>query len=287
MTRITIDKLLAMKEAGERITALTAYDFPTARVLDEAGIDIVLVGDSVGNVVLGYNNTLPVTMEVMLHHTAAVARAVSRSLVVADMPFMSYQVDPSEAVRNAGRFIQEALAQAVKLEGGKPVLETVRRIVEAGIPVMGHLGYTPQSVHQFGARVVRGKTQAEVGELIHSARALEQAGCFAVVLECIPSPVAREITQSISIPTIGIGSGPYCDGQVLVLHDLIGLSGDFKPRFVKRYAELGRALKEAVETYAREVRSGLFPDAEHSFLLPPQVAGEVEGKGEALHIRKV
>ncbi|NCO33016.1 MAG: 3-methyl-2-oxobutanoate hydroxymethyltransferase [Armatimonadetes bacterium CG2_30_59_28] len=287
MKRVTIDALQTMKGTGELITVLTAYDFPTARLLDEAGIDVLLVGDSVGNVVLGYENTLPVTMEVMLHHTAAVARGVSRSLVVADMPFMSYQVDASEALRNAGRLVQEARAQAVKLEGGEPVLKAIHRVVEAGIPVMGHLGYTPQSVNQLGSRVVQGRTRKEALALVESAQQLEEAGCFSIVLECVPAQLAAQITESVGIPTIGIGAGAQCDGQVLVLHDILGMTGDFKPKFVKRYADIGNAVRQAVEDYAREVRSGAFPNGMHSFALPEEVAADLARKEELPRIRRV
>lgn len=274
--RVTVDRLQEMKGHGERIAVLTAYDFPTAGILDAAGVDVILVGDSLGNVVLGYENTLPVTMEVMLHHTAAVARGVSRALVVADMPFMSYQVEPSEALRNAGRLIQEGHAHAVKLEGGEPILKTVERIVQAGIPAMGHIGFTPQSVHRFGSKVVRGKNRDEARELVDAASRLEQAGCFSIVLECVPAQLSAHITESVGIPTIGIGSGPGCDGQVLVLHDILGLAGDFTPRFVKRYADMGQMLKNAVSQYAEEVRSGSFPEEKHSFALPEEVAVEME-----------
>lgn len=278
--RVTVDLLKEMKRRGERIVVLTAYDYPTARILDQAGLDVILVGDSLGNVVLGFENTLPVTMEAMLHHTAAVARGASRALIVADMPFMSYQVDAAEALRNAGRLVQEAGAQAVKLEGGKPIIATAERIVEAGIPVMGHLGFTPQSVHKFGSRIVQGKSRDEAEQLIDAARGLEAAGCFSIVVECVPAELAARLRDAVSIPIIGIGAGADCDGQVLVLHDLLGLTGEFKPRFVKRYAEVGQVMQEAVSQYAAEVRSGDFPDADHSFALPEEVRDDLDRKNQ-------
>ncbi len=267
-----------MKQRGEKITVLTAYDFPTARILDKVGVDVILVGDSLGMTMLGYPTTVPVTMADILHHTKAVARGVQRSLVVADMPFLSYGADLAEGVRNAGRLLAEGGADAVKLEGGgSAVLELVSRLTQLGIPVMGHLGLTPQSVHQFGGWRVQGTTPEAARRLLQQAKGLEEAGCFAVVLELMPAEVAAEITSALSIPTIGIGAGPACDGQVLVIHDLLGLLDDFKPRFVKRYAELGQAIAEAVSHYVEDVRSGRFPGPEHSFHL----AERREGSGSA------
>jgi 3-methyl-2-oxobutanoate hydroxymethyltransferase len=244
---------------------LTAYDYPTARLVDEAGVDIVLVGDSVGNVILGYDSTIPVTMADMLHHTRAVSRGVRRALVVGDMPFLSYHLERTEAVRNAGRFLQEAGAQAVKLEGGRDVAETVRTIVAAGIPVMGHLGLTPQSVHQLGGYRVQGRDEAAARRLLEDAQILEEAGVFSLVLECIPLDLARQITARVGVPTIGIGAGPHCDGQVLVTHDLLGLYGDFKPKFVKRYADLHVEIARALRAFREDVENGRFPTAEYSF----------------------
>ena len=256
-----------MKRAGGRITALTAYDFLTAQLLDRAGLDLILVGDSLASVVLGHPTTLPVTLDEMLHHARAVARSVTRALTVADMPFLSYQAGLDDAVRNAGRFLKEGGVEAVKLEGAGPVLGVVERLVEIGIPVLGHLGYTPQSVHRFGSNIVQGKTAARAGELLNDAMALEGAGAFAVVLECVPAGVARLITERLTVPTIGIGAGPHCDGQILVLHDMLGLTPR-SPRFVKRYAELGGMISAAAAAYVREVRERSFPSAEHCYEMP-------------------
>lgn len=251
--------LARMKRRGERIAMLTAYDFSMARLLDRAGIDVLLVGDSLGMVVLGHENTVPVTLDAMVHHAAAVSRGTSRALVVADMPFLSAHMGAHEAVRGAGRLIQEGGAQAVKVEGGHAVLEVVQRVVEAGIPVMGHLGLTPQSVHQIGGFKKQARTPSEAKKLFDSARALQAAGAFAIVLETIPHDVAAEATAMLDIPTIGIGAGPHCDGQVLVSHDVFGLYDEFVPSFVKQYANLGRQMTAAARDYAREVRQGDFP----------------------------
>ncbi len=258
--------LLRMKRAGDRIAMLTAYDFTMARHLDRAGVDVLLVGDSLGMVVLGQPNTLSVTLDMIAHHTAAVSRAVSRALVVADMPFLSCHVGVAEAVRAAGRLVSESGANAVKVEGGHQVLEVVQRLAEAGIPVMGHLGLTPQSIHQIGGFRKQARDADEARKLLESAHALQAAGAFALVLEMIPDKVAADVTQSLEIPTIGIGAGPYCDGQVLVSHDAFGLYDEFTPRFVKRFAELGRQLESAAEDYVREVRQGEFPVSEKKVL---------------------
>jgi 3-methyl-2-oxobutanoate hydroxymethyltransferase len=263
--KVRVPDFVAMKARGERITMLTAYDYTMARLLDAGGVDSILVGDSVGNVQLGYSTTLPVTMEDMLHHTRAVSRGVQRALVIADMPFLSFQVDPLEAVRNAGRFLQEGGADAVKLEGGQAVLPAVRHMVQIGIPVVGHLGLTPQSVHQFGGFKVQAKTEDAAKALMADALALEEAGAFCIVLESVPVDVAAAVTQRLRIPTIGIGAGVTCDGQVLVCYDALGMFDDFKPRFVKRFANLGNEIRRAVATYCSEVRDGTFPDAEHSY----------------------
>ncbi|HUV05638.1 MAG TPA: 3-methyl-2-oxobutanoate hydroxymethyltransferase [Armatimonadota bacterium] len=263
--KVTTVSLLEKKQKGEKITALTAYDYSTAKLLNEAGVDIALVGDSLGMVVLGYETTLPVTMEDMLHHTAAVVRGVQRAMVVADMPFMSYQISPEQAMANAGRFLQEAGAHAVKLEGGRPMVETIRRIVDVGIPVLGHLGYTPQSVHKFGGPRIQGKTESDAQRILNDARALEQAGVFAIVLELVPKELAKRVTESVSIPTIGIGAGPDCDGQVLVTNDLLGLYGEFHPRHAKKYANLSEVILAAMKSYVEEVKSGEFPGPEHGF----------------------
>lgn len=263
--KVTVPEIRLMKERGERITALTAYDFSFARILDEAGVDILLVGDSVSSVFQGEESTLPVTLDQMIYHTRAVARARKRALVVADMPFLSFQVSLEEAKRNAGRLVKESGAEAVKLEGGTAVFPVIEALVAMGIPVMGHVGLTPQSIHRFGGYRVQGKERARREEIFEDALAVERGGAFAVVLEAIPAELAREITARLAIPTIGIGAGPHCDGQVLVSHDMLGLSEMYKPKFVKRYAELKEIVAAAVKGYVTEVRAGKFPDAEHSF----------------------
>jgi len=273
--KVTTAELRRMKAEGRPITMLTAYDYPMARLVDAAGVDVILVGDSVGNVVLGYTSTLPVTMDEMVHHVKAVARGVTRAMVVADMPFLSYQVSTEEALRNAGRFLKEAEAQAVKLEGGREITDRVRALVAAGIPVMGHIGLTPQAVHQMGGYRVQGRDVATARKLLDDARALEEAGAFSLVLECVPAPLAQLITEELTIPTIGIGAGPFCDGQVLVTHDLLGLYGGFAPKFVKRYAELHGAITRALEEYVREVRERKFPGPEHSFSMPQEAVDEL------------
>ena len=265
MNRITTAVIRDMKRKGEKISMLTAYDYPTAQIVDEAGVDIILIGDSLGMVVLGYESTLPVTMEEMIHHTKAVSRAVKHAMVVGDMPFMSYQVSVEDALYNAGRFLQEAGAQGVKLEGGRDVAEITRRITSAGIPVMAHLGLTPQSVHQFGGYKVQGKEESAAKRIMEDAKILEEAGAFSIVLECVPSTLAKEVTQSLTIPTIGIGAGVDCDGQVLVLHDMLGMFEKFIPKFVKTYANLNVQMKEAITQYIDEVRKGIFPEKKHSF----------------------
>ncbi len=265
ITRVTTAAVRDMKKRGEKITMLTAYDYPTAAIVDEAGVDMILVGDSLGMVVLGYDSTIPVTMEDMIHHTKAVCRAARRALVIGDMPFMSYQCSVDEAVSNAGRFLKEAGAQAVKLEGGREVAEVTRRIAAAGIPVMAHLGLTPQSVHQLGGYKVQGKEAAAATRIKEDAKILEEAGAFSVVLECIPSGLGREISESLSIPTIGIGGGVDCDGQVLVLHDMLGMFDRFTPKFVKKYGQINVQMQAAVSGYIDEVKKGIFPDKEHSF----------------------
>ena len=263
--KVTISILQEMKEKDEKITMLTAYDALMGAQIDESGIDMILVGDSVANVLLGYDNTIPVTMEQMLHHSKAVTRAVKKALVVGDMPFMSYQVSETEAVNNAGRFLKEAGVEAVKLEGGSEVSGIIKKITSAGIPVMGHLGLTPQSVHQFGGYGLRGEEGSEAQKIIEDARKLEKAGAFAIVLEKIPAVLAAKITKSLKIPTIGIGAGVECDGQVLVTHDMLGMFEKFKPKFSKRYAELGSAAKTAYKEYIKEVKEKKFPSGEHSY----------------------
>lgn len=265
--KVTTRTFCQKKQRGEPITMLTAYDFMTARAVDQAGVDCILVGDSLGMVVLGYPNTLPVTMEEMLHHCKAVARGASAALLVGDMPFMSYQISVPEAVRNAGRFLQEAGMEAVKLEGGRERAEAVRQIVAAGIPVMGHLGLTPQSVAQFGGFVPQGKTAAAARRLMEDAQILQEAGCFSIVLESVPAQLAELISQQLEIPTIGIGAGVGCDGQVLVIHDLLGLFDRFTPKFVKQYRTLHRDIVSALAEYRAEVEARAFPAAEQSIFM--------------------
>ncbi|MBO8159749.1 3-methyl-2-oxobutanoate hydroxymethyltransferase [Thermosyntropha sp.] len=271
MGKVTTATLKAKKEKGEKITMLTSYDYATAAMVDEAGIDMILVGDSLGMVVLGYENTLSVTMEDMLHHTRAVSRAVKNVMVVGDMPFLSYHISREEAVRNAGRFIQEAGAHAVKLEGGKERVGTIKAILDAQIPVMGHIGLTPQSVNQLGGFKVQGKDLETARMLIEDAKALEKAGVFSIVLECVPTPLAKKITEEVSVPTIGIGAGPYCDGQVLVINDMLGMFKGHIPKFVKKYANLEPVIREALLNYKAEVEAGVFPGKEHSFNMSDDV----------------
>jgi 3-methyl-2-oxobutanoate hydroxymethyltransferase len=265
--RVTITEIKEMKQKKESIPVLTAYDYVTAKIIDEAGVPLILVGDSLGMVMLGYESTIPVTMEEMIHHTKAVVRGAKKALIIGDMPFMTYHISISDALRNAARFIQEGGAQAVKLEGGEVVADTVRRLVDCGIPVMGHIGLTPQSIHQLGGFKVRGKRLEEARKLLNDARILEQAGAFAIVLECTPAPLSGLITQKLSIPTIGIGAGLDCDGQVQVISDLLGLYTEFVPKHAKQYARLAEETKTAVSTYVSEVKSRSFPTVEQSYAM--------------------
>lgn len=275
MPRVTIRDIARMKSRGERIPMITVYDYTSARLADAAEIPIVLVGDSLGMVVLGYDSTIPVTMDDMVHHTKMVARGCRQALIVADLPFMTYQVDQGQALSNAARLLQEGGAQTVKLEGGEAVAETVHRIVQAGIPVMGHIGLTPQSVNAFGGFRVQGRLRAEAVQLLKDAQALQDAGAYSVVLELVPAPLAGLISQRLAIPTIGIGAGPECDGQVQVFHDMLGLFTDFVPKHAKQYATLGDAMKQAFIDYAREVRDGDFPTEQQSFTMSEEVLAEL------------
>jgi 3-methyl-2-oxobutanoate hydroxymethyltransferase len=263
--KVTVQTLLDMKRRARKIVMLTAYDYQTAVLEDRAGVDMILVGDSLGMVVLGYENTIPVTLEEIIHHLKPVARARTRAFLVGDLPFMSYQASSEDAVRNAGRLLKEGGAEAVKLEGGRRMESVIKGIVDADIPVMGHLGLTPQSLHQFGGYRVQGKDAASAEKLVEEARFLQEAGCFAMVLEGIPWQLAQTISGSIDIPTVGIGAGPHCDGQVLVVNDILGLNEEFSPRFVKHYAELGKEMSRAFDAYVEEVRDGKFPDLDHSY----------------------
>jgi 3-methyl-2-oxobutanoate hydroxymethyltransferase len=274
--RITVNTIKEMKSKGEKIAMLTAYDYSTAKIIDEAGIPLILVGDSLGMVVLGYESTIPVTMEEMLHHTKAVVRGTRQAMVIGDMPFMTYHISLEDALRNATRFIQEGGAQAVKLEGGVTVADKVRKIVDCGIPVMGHIGLTPQSRLQLGGHKVQGKTPEAAARLLKDARALEEAGAFAIVLETVPAPLARLITKKIGIPTIGIGAGVDCDGQVLVINDLLGSYSDFVPKHTKQYAKLTDIISKAVTQYRDEVKAGSFPTLKHSSSMDESLLAELE-----------
>ena len=262
---LTIPEIISYKQQGEKISALTAYDYLMAEMLDEAGIDIILVGDSAGMVVAGYPTTLAIGMEEMIYHAKIVSRAVKHAVVVADMPFMSYQASLEKGIENAGRFLKETEVQAVKIEGGEAVAELIHKLVNFGIPVMGHLGLIPQSIHKFGNYSLRGKEPQAADQIKKDAQVLEEAGVFSIVLEKIPSRLAEEITRSVNIPTIGIGAGPHCDGQILVSHDMLGIFDKFKPRFVRRYAELGKEMRRAFAEYVHDVKNGKFPLKEESF----------------------
>lgn len=276
MNRFTTNDFYNSKKDGKKITMLTAYDYPTAKILDEAGVDSILVGDSLGMVVLGYEDTVKVTMEDMLHHIKAVSRGVKRAMVVGDMPFLSYHTGKYESVKNAGRLMREGGCKAVKLEGGREVIEDVEAIISAGIPVMGHLGYTPQSINIFGGHKAQGKTLDTAKRLLDNAIALQEAGVFAIVLECVPFRVAEFISKRLDIPTIGIGSGAGCDGQVLVTPDIMGMFRDFTPRHVKKYADMGNALSEAAKMYIDEVVGQVFPTEKNSFVVDDEVIRQLE-----------
>ena len=273
--RISITQIKEMKRKGEKIAMLTAYDYSTAKLIDEAGIPLILVGDSLGMVVLGYESTIPVTMDEMIHHTKAVVRGTKQALIVGDMPFMTYQVSFDEALRNAARFIQQGGCQAVKLEGGESVAETVKRIVSCGIPVMGHIGLTPQSIHQLGGFKIVGKTPEAAMRMLNDATALDAAGAFAIVLECVPEPLSKLITEQVSVPTIGIGAGKHCDGQVQVISDLLGLYTDFVPKHAKQYTRLFEVIKNATSSYIGEVKAGTFPTEKQSYPLDESVLTEL------------
>jgi len=283
---VTTSTFRARKEASQRIVMVTAYDVSSARLADAAGVDCILVGDSLGMTVLGYSSTLQVTMDDMVRATGAVVRGTRHALVVADLPFMSYQASSEDAMRNAGRLMAEAGASAVKLEGGVHVAETVRRLTEAGIPVMGHVGLTPQSVHQLGGYKVQGKDAAAAARLLDDCRALQDAGAFAIVLECVPAELAALASAELAVPTIGIGAGAGCDGEVQVFHDLLGLGGDFVPRHAKRFAQLGEAVRDAISAYADDVRSGAFPGEEQSTHLDPKVLDDVRA-ARAAGVRRI
>ncbi len=278
LARKTTHKIQLMKEKGQKIVMLTAYDAPTAKILSECGVDIILVGDSVGNSLLGYESTIPVTLEDVIHHCAAVKRGGPKSLIVGDMPFMSYKVSIEQALENCGRMLQQGGAEAVKIEGAGRVLPTVEAIVDAGIPVMGHIGLTPQSIFELGGYRVQGRTADKAELLVEQAKDLESAGAFSLVIELVPSETARLITEAVTIPTIGIGAGPHCDGQVLVLWDMLGLFEEFKPKFVKKYADIRSVIVKAVQEYSDDVRKGSFPDSNHSFEMSEEESGRLYGR---------
>ncbi|MFN4133660.1 MAG: 3-methyl-2-oxobutanoate hydroxymethyltransferase [Candidatus Hadarchaeales archaeon] len=271
MERVTVPLLQEMKMRGEKIVMVAAYDYFTAQMLEEVGVDVILVGDSLASVVLGYPDTLAVTMDEMIHHTRAVARGAKRAMVVGDMPFMSYQASVEDAVKNAGRFLKEGRARAVKVEGGGAMVKKIKGMVDAGIPVMGHIGLTPQWIHQLGGYKVRGKDVESARRIIEDAVKLERAGVFSLVLECMPWQLARAVTKRLRIPTIGIGAGPFCDGQVLVIHDLLGMTGTGLPKFVKPYANLRGEMLKAIERFKGEVKEGKFPDLGHSYEMPGEI----------------
>ncbi|TFF93797.1 3-methyl-2-oxobutanoate hydroxymethyltransferase [Candidatus Thorarchaeota archaeon] len=278
LARKTTHKIQLMKKKGQKIVMLTAYDAPTARILSECGVDMILVGDSVGNSLLGYESTIPVTLDDVIHHCAAVKRGGPKSLIVGDMPFMSYKVSIEQALQNCGRMLQEGGAEAVKIEGAGRVLPTVEAIVDAGIPVMGHIGLTPQSIFELGGYRIQGRTAEKAEMLVEQAKQLESAGAFSLVIELVPSETAKLITEAIDIPTIGIGAGPHCDGQVLVLWDMLGLFEEFKPKFVKKYADIRSVIVKAVQEYSDEVRTGEFPDPGHSFEMSEEESGRLYGR---------
>jgi 3-methyl-2-oxobutanoate hydroxymethyltransferase len=270
LQKVTIKDIIEKKKKGEKIVTITSYDYSFAKIVDESGIDLILVGDSLSMVMLGYKNTLSVTMDEMIHHTKAVSRGVSNALLVGDMPFLSYKIDIAEAVKNAGRFIQEGGAEAVKVEGGTEICPTIKAMLDADIQVMGHIGLTPQAIYRFGGFMVQGKTIEAAKKLILDAKNLEEVGVFSIVLESIPWQIAELITNSIDIPTIGIGAGPYCDGQILVIHDMLGIFTDIKPKFLKYFGNIGKAINHALNDYKDEVINGVYPDREHSYEFPQQ-----------------
>jgi 3-methyl-2-oxobutanoate hydroxymethyltransferase len=275
LQKVTANDIIDKKKKGEKIVTITSYDYSFAKIVDDSGIDLILVGDSLSMVMLGYKNTLSVTMDEMIHHTRAVSRGVSNALIVGDMPFLSYKVDKVEAVKNAGRFIQEGRAEAVKVEGGTEICPTIKAMIDADIQVMGHIGLTPQAIYQFGGFLVQGKTIEAAKKLILDAKNLEEVGVFSIVLESIPWQIAELITNSIDIPTIGIGAGPYCDGQILVIHDMLGIFTDFKPKFLKYFGKVGEAINRALNDYKDEVINGIYPDREHSYEFPQKELSKI------------
>ncbi len=284
LQKVTIKDIIEKKRKGEKIVTITSYDYSFAKLVDKSGIDLILVGDSLSMVMLGNKNTLSVTMDEMIHHTKAVSRGVSNALIVGDMPFLSYKVDVKDAVKNAGRFIQEGGAEAVKVEGGTEICSTIKAIIEADIQVMGHIGLTPQAIYEFGGFLVQGKTTEAAKKLILDAKKLEETGVFAIVLEGIPWQIAKLITIAVNIPTIGIGAGPHCDGQIIVIHDMLGIFTEIKPKFVKYFGKIGESISKALIDYRNEVTDGLYPDLEHSYEFPQNDLNEINKWFEKLNI---
>ena len=275
LQKITVKDILEKKKKSEKIVTITSYDYSFAKIVDDSDIDLILVGDSLSMVMLGYKNTLSVTMDEMIHHTKAVSRGVSNALIVGDMPFLSYKINPNEAIKNAGRFIQEGGAEAVKVEGGTEICPTIRAMINADIQVMGHIGLTPQAIYEFGGFLVQGKNIETAKKLIIDAKNLEESGVFSIVLESIPWQIAKLITSSVNIPTIGIGAGPYCDGQILVIHDMLGIFTDIKPKFLKYFGNIGESIRLALKNYKDEVINGIYPDREHSYEFPQQELNKI------------
>jgi 3-methyl-2-oxobutanoate hydroxymethyltransferase len=276
LQKVTINDIKEKKKKGEKLVTITSYDYSIAKIVDESGIDLILVGDSLSMVILGYQNTLSVTMDEMIHHTKAVSRGVSNALLVGDMPFLSYKIDIKEAIKNAGRFIQEGGAEAVKVEGGTEICPTIKAMINADIQVMGHIGLTPQAIYEFGGFLVQGKTIETAKKLILDAKNLEEAGVFSIVLESIPWQIAKLITKIVDVPTIGIGAGPHCDGQILVIHDMLGIFTDFKPKFLKYFGDIGKSIRRALDDYKDEVIKGIYPDREHSYEFPQQDLNKIK-----------
>ena len=287
LQKVTAKKIIEKKKNGEKIVTLTSYDYAFAKIVDQCGIDLILVGDSLSMVVLGYNNTLAVTMDEMIHHTKAVSRAVDNAMIVGDMPFLSYKIDINEAVKNAGRFIQEGGAEAVKVEGGTEIIPIIKAMIKADIQVMGHIGLTPQAIYQIGGFLVQGNTVETAKNLIIAAQNLQNAGVFSIVLESIPWQIAKIITQSLDIPTIGIGAGPYCDGQILVIHDMLGIFTDFKPKFLKYFENLGDRMQDAINKYKREVEEEKYPDLFHSYEFPSEELEEIKNWASSQSFKEI
>ncbi|MFX1323011.1 MAG: 3-methyl-2-oxobutanoate hydroxymethyltransferase [Promethearchaeota archaeon] len=286
LQKVTVRDIIEKKKKGEKIVTITSYDYSFAKIVDASNFDLILVGDTLSMVVLGYKNTLSVSMDEMIHHTKAVTRAVSNALTVGDMPFLSYKVDIKEAVKNAGRFIQEGGAEAVKVEGGTEICPTIKAMINADIQVMGHIGLTPQAIYKFGGFLVQGKTLEAAKKLILDAKNLEEIGVFSIVLESIPWQIAKLITRSVKIPTIGIGAGPYCDGQILVIHDMLGIFTEFKPKFLKYFGNIGESISQALDKYKNEVTNGIYPDVEHSYEFPEQDLDKIDEWVESVDLNK-